>query len=104
MLANDSVAERRVLTRQQFLSELVTALVHISPRAGKVIVDPGSSRFAKIICDRQNFVRRFAVVDFVLRERAGRADGKKFGRNSNKPRKQKLLAIELRAEARHGVK
>ena len=44
------------------------------------------------------------MIDFVLRERTGRADGEKFRRDSNEPRKQKLLAIEFRAEARHGVK
>jgi len=57
-----------VFARQQFLSELVTALIHISTRAGEVIVDPRPRRIAKIIRDRQNFVCRLAVIDFVLRE------------------------------------
>src|SRR5437868_814257 len=104
MLTDDSVAQRRMFTGQQFLSELVAALVHVSSRAGEVTVDPSPGRFAEIIRDRQNFVRRFAVVDFVLRKRAGRADGEKFGGNSNEPRQQQLLAVELWTKARHGVK
>ena len=104
MLANDSFAQGRMFALQQFLSELVTALVHISARAGKVIVDPRPGRLAEIIRDRQNFIGRFAVIDFIMRKRTGCADGEKLGGDSDEPRKQKLLAIELRTEARHGVK
>src|SRR6266850_4319510 len=87
ILANDSFAQRGMLTRQQFLSELITALVHISTCAGKVVVDPRPRRIAEIIRDRQNFVGRLAVIDFVLGKRAGRADCEKFGRDADKPGK-----------------
>ena len=40
----------------------------------------------------------------MLRKRACGADGKKFRRDPHKSRKQKLFAIELRTEARHGMK
>lgn len=84
MLANDSFAQRRMFAREQFLGELIAALVHISTRAGKVIVDPRPGRIAEIIRDRQNFLCRLAVIDLGLRERAGRADRKKFRGDADK--------------------
>src|SRR2546421_10154212 len=38
-LPDDSFAQRRVLSGQQFLSQLVTAFVRVLPRAGKGVVD-----------------------------------------------------------------
>ena len=68
------------------------------------MIDPRPRGVAEIIRDRQNFVRRFAVIHFVLRKGTRGADCEKFGGNANEPRKQKLLTIELWTEARHGVK
>src|SRR6516164_7572367 len=93
-----------MLPAQQFLGELVAALVRIPARAGKEVVDPRLRRIAKVIRGRQNFIGGFAVIDLVLGEGAGRSDCEKLGRNSDKARKQKLLAIEFRAKARHRMK
>ena len=68
---------------QQFLSELVTSLVGVFPRAGEVIFNPRSRRTAEIIHQRQDFVRGLAVIDFVLRKRTTRADCKKLRGNSD---------------------
>src|SRR4051794_24975348 len=68
-LAHDSVAQIGVFSGEQFLRELITALVHIAPRPGEVIVDPRFCRAAEIIRDGQSLIRRFALVHFVLRVR-----------------------------------
>jgi len=77
-----------VLSGKQILHELITAPVNILMRAGEVIVDPHARRAAEIICDRKNFVSRFALAKQPLRIRASRADGEQFSRNSDKTRKQ----------------
>ena len=93
-----------MLAGEKLLCELVTAPIDVARGAGEVIRDPNFGGATEIVCDRQNFIRRFAIVDLVLSERAGRADCKQLGCGPDKPGKEQLLPIELRTEARHGMK
>ena len=67
-LSDHSVAQARVFPGHQFLGQLVTAFVDVFGCSGKKMIDPGLGGFAEIIRDGQNFVRRFTVIDFVLRK------------------------------------
>ena len=89
---------------QQFLGQIVAGAIGIARSSGEMMVDSHFRRATEIVRHRKDFVRRLTRVDFVLCERTGRADREKFRRDSDKTRKQQLLAIEFRTKPRHGVK
>ena len=93
-----------MFTGEQILRELVAAFIDVTHRAGEVILDAHARGTAEVICEREDFLDGFATVNVVLRGRSGRAYREQFRVDSNKPREQQLLAIELWPEPRHGVK
>src|SRR5207244_8702925 len=101
---NNAVAQHRVFSGEQFLRELITALVDIALRSGEMSVDPQSRGAAKIVRERQDFVARFALAEQPLRIGTGRADGKQLGCDTDKTREQKLLSIQFGTESRHRMK
>ena len=89
---------------QQFLGQIVAGAVSIARGTGKMMIDSHFGGATEITRDREDFISRLTGVDLVLRERACSTDCEKFRRDPNETREQQLLAIQLRAEARHGVK
>src|ERR1700730_9146795 len=94
---------RLVFPGEQLLREIVTALVGVAARPGKVLIDPRTRGAANQMRERENFRGRLTGVDLRLRKRARGAHREKLRGDADKTREQKLLAIEFRAEAHHGV-
>jgi hypothetical protein len=68
------------------------------------MIDSHPRRTTEIICDGENFIRRFTLVEQPLGIRAGRADRKQFRGDPDKSGKEQLLPVQFRTKPRHGVK
>ena len=89
---------------EQLLHQLIAAPVHVAHCAGEMMIDSRLRRAAEIICDAENFIRRFPLAKQPLRVRTGRADREQLGGDSHKAREQQLLTVEFRPKPRHGMK
>ena len=103
-LLDHAVAQQLVLPGKQILHEIVTAFVSIARGAGEMMIDSHTRRPTEIIRNGKNFVRWFTLAEQPLRVRTRGADRKQLRGNTDKSGKEQLLAIEFRAEPRHGVK
>src|ERR1700693_4238953 len=103
-LLNDAFPQTGMFSSHQFLSQLVSALVHVLGCSGKVMVDPGLGRIAEIIGDRQHLVDGFAMVHFVLCKRTTGARSEKLGGDAHEAREQQVLTVQFGTETRHRMK
>src|SRR4051812_33898645 len=83
-------AQMLVFTGEQFLRQIVSALVDVKTCSGKMLVDPNSGRAAEVIGQGQELIRVAAVIHFRLREGTGGADREQLGRDADKTRKEQL--------------
>ena len=103
-LLHHALTQQLVFSGEQILHEIVTAFIGIARGAGEMMIDSHTRRPAEIIRNGKNFVGWFTLAEQPLRVRTRGADRKQLRGNTDKSGKEQLLAIEFRAEPRHGVK
>src|SRR5450432_1264426 len=96
-------AQIRVLSRHQFLRQIIAGAIRVARCAGEMVVDPHRRRATEVASDRQYLGGWFALIDLVLREGARRANREEFCRDTDETRQQQLFAIELGTESCHRV-